>query len=135
MDLYDKYHSGNFPAKLFDLGNSLANMILEHNHVYIVVDALDECMEKPSILDSLSQILAQHNRRLHLLVCSRWQTDIMKTLSQMPVETIAFRKSDLDSDLRAFIQHQLGSRPNLSQRPSAVKEEITEVLLEGADGM
>jgi len=45
------------------------------------------------------------------------------------------RKSDLDSDLRAFIQHQLENRPSLSQRPSAVKEKITEVLLERADGM
>ncbi|KAF8850847.1 hypothetical protein BDZ45DRAFT_538316, partial [Acephala macrosclerotiorum] len=135
MNLYDKYHSGNFPAKLFDLMNSVANMILEHSQVYIVVDALDECMEVPNILDSLSQILAQHNRRLHLLVCSRWQMGIMKTLSQMPIETIAFRKPDLDSDLRAFIQHQLENRPSLSQRPSAVKEEITKVLLERADGM
>ena len=110
-------------------------MILEYNHVYIVIDALDECMEKPSILGSLSQILAQHNRRLHLLICSRWQMDIMKTISQMAVESISFRKSDLDSDLRAFIQHQVENRPNLSQRPSGVKEEITAVLLERADAM
>jgi hypothetical protein len=60
--------------------------------------------------------------------------DIMKTLSQMPVETIAF-KSDLGSDLPAFIHHQLENRPRLNRRPSAVKEEITEVLLERADGM
>lgn len=55
MNLYDKYHSGNFPVKLFDLVNSLGNMILEHSHVYVMIDALDECTENSSLLNSLSQ--------------------------------------------------------------------------------
>jgi hypothetical protein len=52
----------------------------------------------------------------------------------MPIETIFVQKTDLDSDLRAFIEHQIENRPSLSKRPS-IKAEITEALLERSGGM
>jgi hypothetical protein len=133
--LYARSCDGKQPAKLFDLRDSLAEMLLEYDQLYILLDALDECTERSELLKWLDQILKQNIGRLHLFASSRREADIVEALANMRVDAVPIKNADVDSDIRVFIEDQLANRSGLSKRATSVKAEITKALLEGANGM
>jgi hypothetical protein len=133
--LYTESCDGKEPAKFHDLWDILEEMFSECGHIYILLDALDECAERSLLLKWLHEIFKQHFGQLHLLVLSRKERDIEEALIDMGVHAISIANADVDFDIRIFIEDQLANRVGLSKRPMDVKAEITEALMKNAKGM
>ncbi|OJD10599.1 hypothetical protein AJ78_08434, partial [Emergomyces pasteurianus Ep9510] len=112
---------------------SLAN---ECSEVYIVIDALDECIDKNgnSIWNCLLKELKHSASNLHLLCTSREIDDVSGILAES--SSIDVRADDVD--IQSYIQKQIHDNNTLSQlckKDPTLKDRILETVTPKADGM
>jgi hypothetical protein len=120
-------------AEYMDLLQSLAK---EYTEVYIVIDALDECIDKGGeiIWSDLLHKLERSIANLRLLFTSRHVDDSTGILKRST--RIEIRASQ--SDLELFIRAQAGSKPLLShfcRENHNLENEIVHAVASKADGM
>jgi hypothetical protein len=114
--LYDRYRNATPPDQ--DLEGCLHQLVQVFEHVYIILDALDESPRnlhgkniRRSVLEALATIRKWSTPGLHLLVTSREETDIRDTLHDdlytSPDETVSMKNASVDSDIASFISGRL----------------------------
>jgi ankyrin repeat domain-containing protein 50 len=106
----------------------------------LIVDALDECPQHEQEQEFLLSTLVQMSRwkipGLHILVTSRRQGQIEDALEpELNVDPVDLRNSNLDDDIRCYVQSQLQIHPKLKKWSAELKQEIEQTLVTGANGM
>ncbi|RDW76076.1 hypothetical protein BP5796_06897 [Coleophoma crateriformis] len=105
--LYSKFYEGRSRPSCYDLSHTLSELLYEHDQVYILLDALDECNESSELLKWLKEVFQNCLSQLHLIVASRKDRDIDITLSRdMGVDSINIVNGDVASDITALIEHR-----------------------------
>ena len=112
----------------------LESILCEHNRVYIIVDALDECTDQEELFDLLTSIRDWRLECLSILVTSRDEQDIRECVHPAPKQEIRLRNSAIDNDIRQFMVDTLQKDKRL-QDWSEIFPEIEEALTNGAHGM
>jgi len=126
------------PIKLnCDDSTSLIIDLLEGFPAYIVIDALDECRERPILLKALTKILRSKGK-VKLFISGR--DDITRELSEEFPSQVNIRATDNRSDIERFIQSEvdnaIADRRLLNGTVSkSLQDEIIRVLTLGANGM
>lgn len=120
-------------AEYLELLQSLAKGCFE---VYIVIDALDECINKDdeSIWSCLLTKLKSSIPSLHLLCTSRHISDIGGSLTG--ATQIEIRASD--ADIKAYVLAQIGAKDRLlgfCRDDATLQDEILKVVGSKAEGM
>lgn len=123
-------------ASIDELRDCLAKMIRELDHLYIIIDGLDECGdESMSIIQELRDLApVDEDHAVHLLFVSRDEYDIRIALAGFESLSIVANSHDL----RLYVDAEIASRTakkRLRIRDPALKEEIRERLISKADGM
>lgn len=120
------------PAMLLDI---LHILVLDHVDTYIVIDALDECGDREELLDSLTTIAQWELPNLHLILTSRPERDIERTLMTIVDSQYAIRlqNKEVDSDIRALVRHRLAQ--SKWKRDDNICQEIETELMQKAHGM
>jgi len=118
------------------------------SHVYLVLDALDECPfdggARGSLMDALLRLRGRDQASLHLFITSRREFDIKvplqptflrfsETSSVFDLDLSNFQDS-LNHDIGLFIDDTFVRRPFRSW-PIELKEEAKLVLIKNSDGM
>ncbi|KAF9242323.1 ankyrin repeat-containing domain protein [Melanogaster broomeanus] len=98
----------------------------------IIIDALDECLDLPGLLDVLVKL---NNGHIRLLVTSRTELIIKETFTGLPSISLKDMVHDMENDMRLHVKKQLEARRKLKTLPSDAKDEILWLLLRKADGM
>ena len=106
---------------------------------FFIIDALDECKEREKLLGLLKRIYEQKHPKLHILVTSRQELDIEKSLKPMTNDEarICIQSNLVQEDILTYIQDRLETDDRLERfklRPK-IQEKIREALIEKADGM
>lgn len=133
--LYRSHESGT--PHIDALLTSLQIMIQEFGHVYILLDALDECTryeKREGVLDTLQRFRQWDLPGLHLLVTSRDEPDIRQALSPLVTDDIALKNEEIDNDIRKYIFHELETNQSL-RKWQAHRDEIETALTERAQGV
>jgi hypothetical protein len=108
-------------------------------HIYVVLDGLDECPHKPGdasrqrICQSI-QRLAKAHTNLRCLVASQHTYDIQALMRDLSAEEIEVRSEDTQRDMKAYFEARLAS-PDFHRFGAASKKLIIDRLTAGADGM
>jgi Cdc6-like AAA superfamily ATPase len=117
----------------------LKEMILEFPQIYIILDALDECEDRKELLDTLEYIHSWNIDKLHILVTSRKERDIEKSLESLidPSKMICLQTEVVDLDIQAYIRQRLSNDKGLEKwrKDDQIREEIEMVLMKGSHGM
>lgn len=101
----------------------------------IIVDGLDECgQDQAIVVELLAGLNVVGENNIKTLFASRPEVDLEKHLSDYTKVSIAARSSDLKLYVRSEIEERIRTR-KLRLRDPNLKEQITERLTEGADGM
>lgn len=129
--LYEK-HPGSTRPGLQELLKAVQHLVCEFEHVFVVIDALDECTNRPELLDALLHLSTLS--QLHLLVTSRPEHDIESTL-ETKAYSVDIRGALQRADICVYIKDCLQTRRKLKDRSTAMKAEIESALLKGACGM
>ena len=103
--------------------------------VYIVIDALDECVELGGLLQMLHEIQTWEIDHLHILVTSRDLAEIHSSLSSITTETISVQGSVINNDISLYVAERLKADQKLAKWPPDVRMMISRKLNDGARSM
>ena len=120
---------------LLELSTILHDSMEEFDHVYIILDALDECDEREKLLSIIQRLLSSSTGTIHMLVTSRSDVILEECLAPMITARILIESSLIEQDIRSYIQGQLHDNPKLRRWPHKVQERIELALMTGAQGM
>jgi hypothetical protein len=105
--LWDDHHRGHTEPPISELLDATDNIIGTYEHVYLVLDALDEYHTdripgRLILLDMITQLCRMHPHRLHLVVTSRREPDIRETLQRVASFTMTVDQA-FDGDVERFL--------------------------------
>ncbi|RJE23332.1 Ankyrin repeat protein [Aspergillus sclerotialis] len=133
--LHNLYQPGTPPVEV--LIEYLRYMIRRFQHVYILLDALDESprySKREGVLAILERIRKWCLPGLHLLVTSRDEPDIRESLSPAFDEDVTLRNDEVNKDISNFVSFQLKTNPSF-QKWQEYHDEIQQTLTERAQGV
>jgi len=110
-------------------------LILEgFDHVYIVLDALDECAERTKLLDLIEEIITWKLKGLHVLATSRRERVFLERLEPRASDSFDIQEL-IHEDIRIYIREKLRSRFINKKWLSKVQDAVENRLIENANGM
>ncbi len=118
-----------------ELSDILHDSIGGFDHFYVILDALDECVERQKVLSLVKQFVKSRTGKVHVLVTSRYEVDIEEQLLPIITEQIQIESHLIEPDIRSHIQQQLQTNPRLKKWPQKVKERMESALVTGSQGM
>ena len=65
---------------------TLLQMMTAFREIFIILDALDESVERPELLADIEEIFEWENTNLHILITSRREKDIEESLARLSQE-------------------------------------------------
>jgi hypothetical protein len=137
--LYDNYQHNQPPTDR--LLSAIKSLTGGPRHIFIIIDALDECpngtTERSDLCAALNEIMGwKTTLNLHVLVTSRRETDLVEGLSPLcTINPICIQDEVVKSNVRKFVQAQLSNDSKLKKWSTEIQHEIEETLVEGAKGM
>ncbi len=103
--------------------------------IYIVVDALDECIERATLLDTLEKVSQFKQANIFMLLTSRRERDIESQLRGLDLHDISFQETQTNEDIVKYLDAVLQQDKKLSRWTSEIRQEIETSLMNRAHGM
>lgn len=128
-NLYRRSDNGEKPPEVPLLGECLHSVIRGFSKVVVIIDALDECVERGLLFETLERLHANTN----VLITSREEQEIELQFENLP--DLSIKQEDISPDIESFILGELMRQPKLKRLKSTTKLEITSSLTTGANGM
>ena len=136
---YSSYMNGERQPEYHSLLLILHQMMKLFAETYLVLDALDECLERQELLEAINQLNGSKDVNLHILTTSRWERDIEESLEPLCNEhdKIYIQSIHINDDIRAYIHGRLQTDRDLKRwrNKPKVQREIEDTLMLEADGM
>ena len=131
--LFDRHTERRTGPSFEEIRTILRLVVSSYSKVYVVVDALDECLDHNG---SRSQLLAtlrdlQSKGNLNLMATSRFIPEVAQRFSHSPV--LEVRASE--SDVKRFVADQIYRLPRCVQRHDELQEAIQDGISTLVDGM
>ncbi|KAH9474191.1 hypothetical protein JR316_0013506 [Psilocybe cubensis] len=116
------------------LEETLQKILEGFDHVFIAIDALDECLDRQRTLDWVKKLLtkSQGQTNIHLIITSRRETDISNIFHNFRGDHIDLVNSE-NKDIEQYITQKMKS-DNLRKFDEQHQFEIKQKLLSCADG-
>lgn len=114
-------------------------MLEDFENTYLVIDALDECLERNELMANIEELTSWKERNVHILATSRWEEIIAESIKPLShrEERICIQSRLMNIDIRSYIRGRLRIDRNLKrwQTKPEVQQEIEDTLMGKADGM
>ena len=137
--LYSSHDDGKRPPALEELLKVLCAVIQQYGQVYIVLDALDECNQRPELVEMLETVADWKIPNLHLVMTSRREKDIESCLEAFvnPKNIVCLQRDVVDKDIQQYVRQRLSDDKNLAKwrNDTALQQEIENTLVGGSKGM
>ncbi|CUS13282.1 unnamed protein product [Tuber aestivum] len=138
VDLYNSTKAIGKSADTTALKGLLSHIIKDFRKTFIVLDALDEFPKntRESLLSWIGELTANHMvGSLSVLVTSRPEADIMRTLGPLAAFPIPLQSKTVDQDIRTYVQKSLGGKDGFKKFTKEIKNEIEDTLVSSSQGM
>jgi len=115
----------------------LQHLIQKFDHVYILLDALDESprySQQDQVLNAIKTIRKWRLPGTHMLVTSRDEPDIRESINAARDEEVIMRNDEITRDINEFISGRLKMDRELSKL-NKYHGQIQQALTEGAHGV
>jgi hypothetical protein len=137
--LFSACNNGQRQPSSHALLEVIPQVMQQFTHVYIVLDALDECTQRPELMDTLETMARWHLHSVHLLMTSRKERDIESSLEGYIEEEddVCLQRDVVDKDIQRYVTQRLSDDKALAKwnKDAVVKQEIEASLTNGARGM
>ncbi|KAF7984296.1 hypothetical protein HWV62_15261 [Athelia sp. TMB] len=129
---YEDHGAGREQPSLKALYDTLRLVVEGFDHVYIVIDSLDECGDRAELFQSIETIANWDCNNVHLLLTSRPEPDITGPLGLIDrIRPVRIQGAALYKDIAAYLDAQLSSKHRWGETRKLVKN----TLIAGSDGM
>ena len=118
------------------LMKTLHEMLGTVHNSFIILDALDECVDRRKLLANIQKILSWNDTKCHILATSRKERDIEDVLQMLAMDdgSVCIQTENVDNDIRAYVRHRLQTDPKL-KRWRKEQQIIEDSLMHKAAGM
>lgn len=138
-DVLDSLHSRGRQPTGEELLATFNSMMTTFDEVFVIIDALDECEERPEVLSDIEEVMKWKNIHLHTLVTSRREVDIEESLKPLCDDgtSICIQRASVDADIRTYVHDRLleDRRFKRWRNHTKFQQEIEDTLMEKANGM
>ena len=137
--LYSSCMDGRRQPAYNSLLATLHQMMLCFTDTYLVLDALDECLERQELLTSINEFSGWEDVNLHILTTSRMEKDIEESMEALGdgLGKICIQSILINGDIRAYVRGRLQTDQGLKrwrEKPE-IQLEIEDKLMDKAGGM
>ncbi|KAL8761805.1 MAG: hypothetical protein Q9194_007643 [Teloschistes cf. exilis] len=92
------------------------HQMLGFEDTYLVIDALDECLERHELMENIEELTRWTDRKLHILITSRPESIIAESLNFLSnEERICIHSKRVDTDIRVYVQDRLRTDRDLKR--------------------
>jgi hypothetical protein len=137
--LFSSCENGKRQPSLHTLLDVTRQVAREFAHVYVVLDALDECAQRSELMDMLETVAGWQLDNLHLLMTSRRERDIESSLESYlgKEDVVCLQRDVVNQDIQRYVQQRLRVDKGLAKwnKDATVRQEIEAALMGGAHGM
>ena len=133
--LYSQNLNGQRQPTTEDLVAILKHIIGSFQHVYVIIDALDECQDREQLLPLIEEIVEWKLGNLHLLATSRQERDIENCVGPLISAQINLHSVQVNADIRTHLRERLKNDSKLKKWPAKIHGQIEAALMDGAHGM
>ena len=135
VNLYACCGNGHQEPTLDDLQSVLQKILHGFGSTFVILDALDECVEREKILNWIQTFILQKdiNLGLHLIVTSRPEQEIENKFKSYSFLDLVEKSGN--QDIVAYVDYQLQNDSDLQKWDSETQEQIKLRLMGQADGM
>ncbi|XEU97295.1 hypothetical protein FSHL1_002581 [Fusarium sambucinum] len=131
--LYDQHQAIRTRPSLDEILGLLQSVVAMHSRVFIIVDALDECLASDGcrmrFLSELFNLQAKHG--INIFATSRFIPEIMEQFETSP--SIEIRASP--DDVGRYLEDHMGQLPSFVRQDRQLQKEITMGISKATDGM
>ena len=114
---------------------ALRELSRDFEEVYLILDALNECVEIPAVISLIGEIRGWHNLSLRIFTTSRKEFVIEEGFRFLAPAQVQVPEFLVDADIKLLVRECLRSDPELSRWSETIKAEIEMTLYEGSKGM
>jgi len=133
-DLYDEWSPSAQSPSVKSLQGTLLRILDRFHHAYVIVDALDECVNLSNVLKWIKEMTCWRVGKLHLLATSRDEQDIAAVLEPLAAVSIQLAGESVDGDIALYLEE--GIEEMTAWKGNAhTRDIVKKSLLEGAQGM
>lgn len=137
LDLYGQHK--NSQPQIQNLKMTLRFVLSESKQSFLIIDALDECIDecgtRKEILTFLAELSDWALPQVHVLVTSRPEPDIQKSLASLKrLKSICIQTRQQD-DIEKYVKSVLTTDSDLAKWSVEVKGEIQDTLTRNSAGM
>jgi len=133
--MYDNHQKRGTQPSLSDVFQVLQSVCSDYSKVYMMVDALDECIStngtRNKFINTLRKLQDDNKGDVRLLFTSRDISDITRRFHSDPI--LEVRASE--EDVRRFVAGQMPDLPTCIQHDEELKEAVQKGIVEAVDGM
>ena len=137
--LYESSKNGERQPRYDLLLATLHQMMTYFEETYLVLDALDECLERQELLFCIDELTHWKDANLHILTTSRKEKDIEESIAPFCDECgkICIQSGLVNDDIRMYVHGRLNTDRGLKrwQDKPNIQLEIENTLMDRADGM
>lgn len=133
--LHSSYKNSSPPSRV--LMKHLRRLAERFQHVYIILDALDESPRdraRDFVLDTLAEMREWGLQGLHFFITSRNEPDIHESLNLFPTQGVVMKNTEIDQDIANFISGRLDIDRRL-RKWLPYRNKIQNTLAERAKGV
>lgn len=132
--MYEQYSTRGTMPSAEEIYSALQSVLRCLSSVYLVLDALDECLDEegtqPPLLAKIRDLQRGADADLHLMVTSRGIPEIIEEFREVP--SLEVRASD--EDVKIFVAGQLDRLP-FFRRNEELKDLVQNGIAQAVDGM
>ena len=137
LDLYNKHK--NTQPQMGNLKMTLRSVIDESEQSFLIIDALDECIDenetREEILTFLTELSGWSLPQLHVLITSRKEPEIEESLTSLKGMSSVCIQIQQQEDIEKYVKSVLETDSYLAKWSFEVKREIQDTLIRNSDGM
>lgn len=135
VDLYKQYDSGHREPPTEELQKVLESILRRFKRVYMVIDALDECIEREKFCLWLTQISSVEDSNLHIAITGRPERDIDDHMRSLDYQRVDIADGLNKADIATYIDQVLTNDVKLNKWGPEVHDTIKQALMSKAQGM
>jgi hypothetical protein len=132
---YSAHGNGLLPPQTDTLLSLLKKIAHRAAFTCIVLDALDECLERDDLLDFLKTISDWRLGNLSVLVTSRPEKLLQDVLAPIAKFSVDISGAAVDEDIALFVRERFRNVASIKRWPQSLKDRAESVLIQGAGGM
>ncbi|RII13199.1 hypothetical protein CUC08_Gglean004499 [Alternaria sp. MG1] len=131
--------NGGKQPSLHELLDVMPKVMRQFTHVYIVLDALDECTQRSELMSMLESVIGWKLDMVHLLLTSRKERDIEMSLEGHIEEdnVVSLQRDIVNEDISRYVRNRLHEDKALAKwnKDADIRQEIETALMSRAGGM